>query len=314
MGTRRIRKGVIPAAGLGTRLLPATKAQPKEMVPVVDRPAIQYVVEEAVGAGIRDLAIVTSRGKASIEDHFDRALDLEHRLEASGKHAELESVRRLSTLARLHYVRQGEPKGLGHAVASAADHVGEEAFAVLLPDDLIDPAEPVLDRMRVLAEEQGATVVALEEVARDEIASYGAAVVEEEVSPGVLRLGGLVEKPSPEEAPSLFGVIGRYVLQPSVLPRLFALRPGRGGELQLTDALAEVARSELVLGVVLERGRFDVGNVVDLVVANVCLALEREELADQVASALSSALGLPPGILAPRSPHRAGGVAAEVLE
>jgi UTP--glucose-1-phosphate uridylyltransferase len=313
VGACRIRKGVIPAAGLGTRLLPATKAQPKEMVPVVDRPAIQYVVEEAVAAGIRDLVVVTSRGKASIEDHFDRALDLEHRLETSGKLAELEMVRRLATLARLHYVRQGEPKGLGHAVASAADHVGDEAFAVLLPDDLIDPALPVLERMRVLAEEEGATVVALEEVERDEIASYGAAVVEEEVSPGVLRLGGLVEKPSPEEAPSLFGVIGRYVLQPSVLPRLFALRPGRGGELQLTDALAGAASSERVLGVVLERGRFDVGNVVDLVVANVCLALEREELAGQVAAALSTALGLAPGLVVARPGRRADGAAAEAL-
>jgi len=314
MGARRIRKGVIPAAGLGTRLLPATKAQPKEMVPVVDRPAIQYVVEEAVAAGLSDLVVVTSRGKSTIEDHFDRALDLEHRLEASGKLAELEEVRRLSTLAHIYFIRQGEPKGLGHAVASAVGHVGDEPFAVLLPDDLVDPAEPVLERMRMLAEEEGATVVALELVSPEEIVSYGAAVVEAEVAPGVLRLGGLVEKPPADEAPSLYGVIGRYVLQPSVFPRLAQLRPGRGGELQLTDALAEMARSELVLGVVLEGGRFDVGNVVDFVVANVCFALERPELARRVAMALEAALGLDAGSLLAVADRCVRGGKAEVAK
>jgi UTP--glucose-1-phosphate uridylyltransferase len=271
-----IRKAVIPAAGLGTRFLPATKAVPKEMLPVVDTPAIQYVVEEAVRAGLHDVLMITGRGKRPLEDHFDRAVELESALAAKGDTDRLERVQRATDLAQVHYVRQGDPKGLGHAVLVAEGHVGDEAFAVLLGDDLVDPRDPLLSTMIEVQEREGGSVVALMEVPREQINLYGCAAVEGDGD--VVRITGLVEKPSPEEAPSNLAVIGRYVLAPSVFEVLHRTKPGRGGEIQLTDALQEMAAAEPVHGVVFRGRRYDTGDRLDYLKTVIRLASEREDL------------------------------------
>jgi UTP--glucose-1-phosphate uridylyltransferase len=280
----RATKAVIPAAGLGTRFLPATKATPKEMLPVVDKPAIQYVVEEAVSAGLTDVLLVTGRNKRALEDHFDRAYELELALEHKGDHARLEAVRRSSELARIHYVRQGDPLGLGHAVLVAEQHVGDEPFAVLLGDDLIDPRDPLLSRMTQVREQHGGSVVALMEVPREQIHLYGCAAVEATAEADVVRVTDLVEKPSTEEAPSTFAVIGRYLLDPAVFGVIKATGPGRGGEIQLTDALCRLATSVPaeagggVHGVVFRGRRYDTGDRLDYLKAIVLLAAERPDL------------------------------------
>lgn len=233
----RISKAVIPAAGLGTRFLPATKATPKEMLPVVDKPAIQYVVEEAVTAGLGDVLMVTGRNKRPLEDHFDRNYELESALQKKGDASRLAKVQESSDLAMMHYVRQGDPKGLGHAVLCAAPHVGHEPFAVLLGDDLIDPRDPLLQRMIDVQEQYGGSVIALMEVAPEQIHLYGCAAVESTADSDVVKVGGLVEKPDPADAPSNYAIIGRYVLDPHVFDILRKTEPGRGGEIQLTDAL-----------------------------------------------------------------------------
>ena len=271
-----IRKAVIPAAGLGTRFLPATKAVPKEMLPVVDTPAIQYVVEEAVRAGLDDVLMITGRGKRPLEDHFDRNVELERTLEAKGDQARLASVRRATDLAQVHYVRQGDPKGLGHAVLVAAGHVGHEPFAVLLGDDLVDPADKLLEQMIEVQEREGGHVVALMEVPREQVSLYGCASVEGEGD--VVRITGLVEKPPVEEAPSNLVIIGRYVLAPSVFDVLRRTDPGRGGEIQLTDALQELARTEPVHGVVFRGRRFDTGDRLEYLKTVIQLASERDDL------------------------------------
>jgi UTP--glucose-1-phosphate uridylyltransferase len=278
-----VRKAVIPAAGLGTRFLPATKATPKEMLPVVDTPAIQLVVEEAVAAGLDDVLLITGRNKRALEDHFDRAWELEAILEASGDLERLELVRKSTALATVHYVRQGEPKGLGHAVLCAAEHVGHEPFAVLLGDDLTDPRDELLSRMIEVQREHGGSVVALLEVPHEQISLYGCAAVEA-ADGDVVRITGLVEKPSPEEAPSSYAVIGRYVLDPHVFDVLRRTPPGRGGEIQITDALnvlaAEVAPEDGggVRGVVFRGRRYDTGDRLSYLQAVVRLACEREDL------------------------------------
>jgi len=268
-----VKKAVIPAAGLGTRFLPATKAQPKEMLPVVDKPAIQYVVEEAARCGIRDVLVVTGRNKRSIEDHFDHAPELERQLEAGGKDDQLAEVRAITGLADLHYVRQGEPKGLGHAVAVARQHVGDEPFVVLLPDDIMETSE-VLGRMLDAHVTHGASVVALKEVAPHEISSYGCAAVES-VDDGLVRITGVVEKPSPEDAPSNLAVMGRYVFTPDIFDFIDQVEPGKGGEIQLTDAMAKLPT---LYGVVFQDGRYDTGNKLDFLRATVELALKRDDL------------------------------------
>jgi UTP--glucose-1-phosphate uridylyltransferase len=278
-----VTKAVVPAAGLGTRFLPATKATPKELLPVVDTPAIQYVVEEAVAAGLSDVLMVTGRGKGALEDHFDRAPELERALEAKGDEQRLARVRASSELAQVHYVRQGEPRGLGHAVLCAAAHVGDEAFAVLLGDDLIDPRDPLLEPMLAVYERTGGSVVALLEVPREQAHLYGCAAVEgREHSDGAVRVTDLVEKPAPEEAPSNLAVIGRYVLAPGVFDVLRRTPPGRGGEIQLTDALNELAGTAGdgggVHGVVFRGRRYDTGDRLDYLKAVVRLAAEREDL------------------------------------
>ncbi|MEU8541666.1 UTP--glucose-1-phosphate uridylyltransferase GalU [Streptomyces sp. NPDC048717] len=278
----RVRKAVIPAAGLGTRFLPATKATPKEMLPVVDKPAIQYVVEEAVSAGLSDVLMVTGRNKRPLEDHFDRNYELEEALTRKGDADRLARVQESSELATMHYVRQGDPRGLGHAVLCAAPHVGDEPFAVLLGDDLIDPRDPLLARMlEVLGDGRG-SVVALMEVEPSQIHMYGCAAVEPTDDADVVRITGLVEKPATDEAPSNLAIIGRYVLDPAVFGVLRETEPGRGGEIQLTDALQAMALDEElggpVFGVVFKGRRYDTGDRGDYLRAIVRLACEREDL------------------------------------
>ncbi|MFJ2772062.1 UTP--glucose-1-phosphate uridylyltransferase GalU [Streptomyces sp. NPDC087300] len=280
---RRITKAVIPAAGLGTRFLPATKATPKEMLPVVDKPAIQYVVEEAVSAGLDDVLMITGRNKRPLEDHFDRNYELESALLKKGDEARLAKVQESSDLATMHYVRQGDPKGLGHAVLCAAPHVGHEPFAVLLGDDLIDPRDPLLARMVEIQERHGGSVIALMEVAPEQIHLYGCAAVEATADgDDVVKITDLVEKPDAADAPSNYAIIGRYVLDPSVFDVLRKTEPGRGGEIQLTDALQQLAADEKVggpvHGVVFKGRRYDTGDRGDYLRAIVRLACEREDL------------------------------------
>ncbi|HEY8588999.1 MAG TPA: UTP--glucose-1-phosphate uridylyltransferase GalU [Naasia sp.] len=280
-----ITKAVIPAAGLGTRFLPATKAMPKEMLPVVDRPAIQYVVEEAVAAGLTDVLMITGRNKNALENHFDRVAELEYTLEAKGDLAKLERVNESTGLADIHYVRQGDPKGLGHAVLRARMHVGHEPFAVLLGDDLIDARDPLLSRMIDEQQKRNATIVALLEVDPDSIHLYGAAAVEATDEDDVVRITGLVEKPPKESAPSNLAIIGRYVLRPEVFDVLERTEPGKGGEIQLTDALQTLASDEStggVYGVIFRGRRYDTGDKIDYIKAIVQLASEREDLGPEL--------------------------------
>jgi UTP--glucose-1-phosphate uridylyltransferase len=270
-----ISKAVIPAAGLGTRFLPATKATPKEMLPVVDKPAIQYVVEEAVAAGLWDVLMVTGRNKRALEDHFDRNHELESALTRKGDADRLAKVRESSDLANVHYVRQGDPRGLGHAVLCAAPHVGDEPFAVLLGDDLIDARDPLLRRMVEVQEREGGSVIALMEVDPGQIHLYGCAAVETTAESDVVRVTGLVEKPERSAAPSNLAVIGRYVLDPAVFDALRRTGPGRGGEIQLTDALN---RLDTVHGVVFKGRRYDTGDRAEYLRAIVRLASERADL------------------------------------
>ncbi len=274
----QVRKAVIPAAGLGTRFLPASKSSPKEMLPVVDKPAIQYVVEEAVQAGLTDILIITGRNKRAVEDHFDRNFELEYYLEQSGKDELLKQVQFASDLADIHYVRQRDPLGLGHAVSVARHHVGREPFAVLLSDDIMVDEGRLLRSMLDLHGEQGHSAVAVMEVAPEEISSYGC--VEPGASPrdGVVEIKRLVEKPPADEAPSNLAVIGRYVFTPEIFDMLDRIEPGRGGELQLTDAMDLLLEKQSVYAVECRGGRYDVGQKLDFLRANVELALDRPDI------------------------------------
>jgi UTP--glucose-1-phosphate uridylyltransferase len=278
----RISKAVIPAAGLGTRFLPATKATPKEMLPVVDKPAIQYVVEEAVSARLSDVLMITGRNKRPLEDHFDRNYELEEALTRKGDESRLARVRESSDLATMHYVRQGDPKGLGHAVLCAEPHVGDQPFAVLLGDDLIDPRDPLLARMIDVQERHGGSVVALMEVDPSQIHLYGSAAILPTADEGVVRVTDLVEKPEAGQAPSTYAVIGRYVLDPAVFEAIKKTEPGRNGEIQLTDALREMSHRDdnggPVHGVVFTGRRYDTGDRSDYLRAIVRLACERDDL------------------------------------
>lgn len=282
----RISKAVIPAAGLGTRFLPATKATPKEMLPVVDKPAIQYVVEEAVAAGLPNVLMVTGRNKRPLEDHFDRNYELEEVLRHKGDEAKLNKVQESSDLATMHYVRQGDPRGLGHAVLCAAPHVGEQPFAVLLGDDLIDPRDPLLIRMTEVQARLGGSVIALMEVAPEQIHLYGCAEVTGTDEDDLVRVSGLVEKPATAEAPSNLAIIGRYVLDPAIFDVLSKTQPGRGGEIQLTDALQTLAEHPdlggPVHGVIFRGRRYDTGDRGDYLRAIVRLACEREDLGPEL--------------------------------
>ena len=277
-----VRKAVIPGAGLGTRFLPATKAQPKEMLPLLDKPAIQYVVEEAVHAGLTDILIITGRGKRSIEDHFDRSIELEHFLESKGKFEELKQVREITDMASIHYIRQRDPLGLGHAVSVAEDHVGGEPFAVLLGDDIIAESNPLLSEMLRVHERYGRSVLAAMEVSRDEISLYGCIEPEFVEEDRLARVLSVVEKPEPENAPSNLAAIGRYVLTPEIFDALRNLEPGVGGEIQLTDAINALAQQQAVYAHVFEGGRFDVGNKLDYMKAMIELAIDREDVGKEL--------------------------------
>jgi UTP--glucose-1-phosphate uridylyltransferase len=277
MADVKVGKAVIPAAGLGTRFLPATKAQPKEMLPVVDTPAIQYVVEEAVRAGITDILIVTGRGKRTLEDHFDRSAELERYLESAGKHDELKQVRAISEMASIHYIRQARAAGLGDAVAHAEHHVGGQPFAVLLGDDIITQSDPLLERMIAVYERYGRSVIAVEEVRREEIHLYGA-IKPEWVEDDLARVIDIVEKPAPEEAPSNLAAIGRYVLTPEIFDAIRETPPGAGDEIQLTDALASLAREQAVYAYRFEGTRYDIGKKLDYLRATVEVAAGRDDL------------------------------------
>jgi UTP--glucose-1-phosphate uridylyltransferase len=278
--TNRVRKAVIPAAGLGTRFLPATKASPKEMLPVVDKPAIQYVVEEAVRAGIDDILIITGRGKRSLEDHFDRSFELEYYLEQSGKTDMLKEMRAIAEMAAIHYVRQGEPRGLGHAVGVAREHVGNEPFVVMLGDDIMIERSRVLEEMLGVHERYGRSVIAVKDFPREEISSYGC-IRPEAVGENLVRILGIVEKPKPEAAPSTLAVMGRYVFTPEIFEALERVQPGHGGEIQLTDAIALLLADQTVYGYTFDEGRYDIGKKLDYLRATVELAIDREDLGEE---------------------------------
>ncbi len=274
---KTLRKAVIPVAGLGTRFLPATKAQPKEMLPLVDTPVIQYVVEEAIRAGIESLVMVTGRGKAAIENHFDVSFELEDTLRRRGKQEDLDLVQNISHLAQFAYVRQGEPLGLGHAVLCARHAVGDETFALLLGDDVFDDRDSGLEALIEAHHATGKSVVGVQEVPLDHVSRYG--IVNAPAAPyGVWDVTSIVEKPSPADAPSRWAVVGRYVLEPRVFDHLAALEPGVGGEYQLTDALAALAREGRLVAASIPAKRYDTGNKLDYLKANVEFALKREDL------------------------------------
>lgn len=287
-----VRKAVIPAAGLGTRFLPATKAMPKEMLPVVDEPAIQYVVAEASRAGLDDILMITGQNKRSMEDHFDRAPQLEATLEAKGDQARLAAVQHATNLGDLHYVRQGEAKGLGHAVLCGKQHVGHEPFAVLLGDDLIDPRDELLSVMMETQQKYGGSVIAVMEVPQEAVSAYGVVDTQgadQSANGAVVPVTGLVEKPPVEEAPSNLAIIGRYVLHPAIFEQLEQTPPGRGNEIQLTDALQAMAGKSTEEGggvhAVIFRGRrYDTGDKLSYIKAVVTLAVDREDLGPDLRS------------------------------
>src|SRR5450755_1165427 len=278
----KVRKAVFPAAGLGTRFLPATKAQPKEMLPLVDKPLIQYGVEEAIHSGIQNIIIVTGRGKSAIEDHFDVSFELEHMLEAKGKKDLLAIVRNISDMINVSYVRQKEALGLGHAVLRAADLVGEEPFAVVLADDVIEAETPCLRQLLDIYSFFSAPVLAVMEVPRESISSYGCIDAEPVQHNGgndrVYRIRDLVEKPKPSEAPSNLAIIGRYVLIPEIFQSLNAIEPGSGGEIQLTDALRHLLRTRPIYAYRFEGTRYDAGDKLGFLKATVEFALRRHDL------------------------------------
>jgi UTP--glucose-1-phosphate uridylyltransferase len=277
----RVRKAVIPAAGLGTRFLPATKSSPKEMLPVVDKPSIQYVVEEAVRAGITDILVITGRNKRAVEDHFDRNFELEYYLEQGGKHELLKEVQSASELADIHYVRQRDPRGLGHAVSVARSHIGNEPFAVLLADDIMVDDAALLREMLEVHDRYGRSVIALLEVAHEEISQYGC-VEPDTLHEDLVEVRRIIEKPRPEDAPSNLAVSGRYVFTPEIFDALDRIVPGRGGELQLTDAISLLLEEQTVYGQRFSAGRYDIGSKVDFLRANIELALDRPDIGPQI--------------------------------
>lgn len=278
MASTVIRKAVFPAAGLGTRFLPATKAQPKEMLPLVDKPIIQYGVEEAVASGIDNIIIVTGRGKYAIEDHFDVSVELESFLESKGKTEQLDEIRKISSLFNVAYVRQGEPLGLGHAVLVAAPLVGDEPFAVVLADDVIDATPPALKQMTDVFNAQGGPVLCVERVPMDDISSYGV-IAGDEIAPGVFKITDLVEKPARADAPSDLAIIGRYILTPDIFPELEQIGNDRTGEIQLTNGLKALLRKRPIYACLVDGVRHDTGNKLGYLKAMVYFALQRPEVA-----------------------------------
>lgn len=275
-----VRKAVIPAAGLGSRFLPATKATPKEMLPIVDKPTIQYIVEEALAAGIEDILVITGRSKRAIEDHFDRSIELEMNLKEHGKEKELEVVRKISDI-RIHYIRQKEPRGLGHAILCAQQFIGDEPFAVLLGDDVVDAKVPALKQLIDVYEKTGSSVLGVQEVPLEKVSSYGIVASHATDEPRTFTVSDMVEKPAVEDAPSRLAVLGRYVINPEIFAILEKTEPGRGGEIQLTDALKVLAEQQTMYAYNFEGRRYDVGDKQGFLEATVEMALKRPDLRDK---------------------------------
>jgi UTP--glucose-1-phosphate uridylyltransferase len=279
--TMKVRKAVVLAAGYGTRLLPATKAQPKEALPLVDKPIIQYAVEEAAASGIEEVIIVTSSGKRAVEDHFDRSLELEQTLAAKGETARLEELRRISELAHIVYVRQQEQLGIGDAVLTVRRVVGEEPFVLMFPDDVIIAEVPVARQLIATHDERGGSVLALEEVPLEEVESYGI-IDGEPVAEGVYRVRSVIEKPRPEEAPSRLAIVGRYVLMPEIFEVLAETPPGKGGEVQITDGLGLLLKKQPMFALQFQGRRYDTGRPLGLLKASIELALERPDIGPEL--------------------------------
>ncbi len=277
----KVRKAIIPAAGLGTRFLPATKAQPKEMLPIVDKPTIQYIIEEAVEAGIQDIIIVTGRNKRSIEDHFDRSIELELELEKSGKQDMLEMVKEISEMANIHYIRQKEPRGLGHAILAAQHFIGDEPFAVLLGDDVVISKQPCLGQMLDVFHEYQTSILGVQTVPHEVVNKYGI-IAGKQVDERIYKVQDMVEKPSIEEAPSNVAVLGRYIITPEIFPFLETQDAGKGGEIQLTDALKRLAKEQAMYAYDFKGHRYDVGSKIGFLQANVEFALRDDALKDEV--------------------------------
>ncbi|MBD0379332.1 UTP--glucose-1-phosphate uridylyltransferase GalU [Paenibacillus sedimenti] len=278
---KKIRKAIIPAAGLGTRFLPATKAQPKEMLPIVDKPAIQYIVEEAIESGIEDIIIVTGRNKRAIEDHFDKSVELETMLEEKGSAKLLEIVESVSNLADVHYIRQKQPLGLGHAILCARKFIGDEPFAVLLGDDILQSTPPGLKQMMDIYEQTQTSVIAVQEVPWEDVSKYGIVSPSSSMD-GYKLIQDLVEKPDRDQAPSNLAVIGRYIIMPEIFKILEGQKPGRGGEIQLTDALRVLNKEQQMAAYLMQAKRYDVGDKLGYIEATIELALQRPDLQDQV--------------------------------
>ena len=291
MKSGSLTTAVIPAAGLGTRFLPLTKSQPKEMLPLVDKPAIQYVVEEAVNAGITDILIITGRGKRAIEDHFDRNFELDYALREKKKFAELEKLDEIESLANIHYIRQRDPKGLGDAVSVAQSHVGNSPFVVMLGDDIMVDDSELLTNMKKEFEDTSSSVIGLMEVKPEDISSYGCVAIENDSNNGQsVKIKAVVEKPAVTDAPSNLAIIGRYIFTPQIFDRIAQVKPGVGGEIQLTDAISLLLETQEVRGQKLTHGRYDVGQKADWILANLALALQREELSAEVEAGIRAIL------------------------
>lgn len=281
----KVRKAIIPAAGLGTRFLPATKAQPKEMLPIVDKPTIQYIVEEAIDAGIEDIIIISGRNKRSIEDHFDKSYELEEELRKKGDTELLSLVKDISNLVNIHYIRQKEPKGLGHAIYCAKAFIGNEPFAVLLGDDVVDSKTPCIGQLMDIYDEYNATVLGVQEVPMDDVSKYGI-ISCKGIESNIFKVKDLVEKPDKESAPSNIAILGRYIITPAIFEHLERVAPGKNGEIQLTDALKSLVKNEVMYAYSFEGKRFDVGNKLGFLQATVEFALKRDDLKDEFAAYL----------------------------
>ncbi len=287
--TMKVRKAIIPAAGLGTRFLPATKAQPKEMLPIVDKPTIQYIIEEAIDSGIEEILIITGRNKRAIEDHFDRSIELELTLEKKGKKDLLEQVKSISEMINIHYIRQKEPKGLGHAINCAKSFVGNEPFAVLLGDDIVDAKTPCLKQLINVYDEYKTSILGVQEVPKKDVNKYGI-VDGKHIENGVYKVKNLVEKPAIEKAPTNVAILGRYIITPDIFHILDSTKPGAGGEIQLTDALKVLASEQAMYAYTFEGRRYDVGNKLGFLEATIEFALKREDLRDDFKAYLSTIL------------------------
>ncbi len=283
----KVRKAVIPAAGLGTRFLPATKSQPKEMLPIVDKPTIQYIIEEAAAAGVEDIIVVTGRNKRSIEDHFDRSIELELELERTGKEKILQMVKAIPAIANIHFIRQKQPLGLGHAVLTASHFIGDEPFAVLLGDDVVVSKKPVLQQMVEVFNEYKTSILGVQEVAEEAVHKYG--IVDcKHVDEGIFKVKDLVEKPALEAAPSRIAILGRYILTPAIFSYLETQEPGAGGEIQLTDGLKRLAKDEAMYAYIFKGHRYDVGTKMGFLQANIEFALRNPETANDLKTYLDA--------------------------